>query len=192
MATYNALRQAVASVVDKWLGQNKTFSAHEVTMELRRLSNEGLINIWTIPYRPDGTGQEIIHDEVKADLANLIETGDIECEKKYNGTYFEYSKKDVGDLDDLVDPSCLAQASVPALKPVNTSKPDYSVGDEKKDVVVGYVTRKLKGGEQPTLKQIQSRMKGIPILLQGIKETLEEHGFKLSDEDYLTYVRVVG
>ena len=185
------LSEVVKFVINNWLEAGTSFSAHQVTEEIRRQTNAGEYFVEDADMRPDGK-LEIIHDEVKSVIDSLYQAREIECDKKFNGTYFVYSPLN-DDLDDLVDPSLLGvtQSSQSQSQPPQV-KPDYSVDDEKKDIIVGYVARKLKEGEQPTLKQIQSRMKGIPILLQGIADVLKEEGYMLSVEDYLTYVKVVG
>lgn len=139
--------------------QPEGFSAHDVTTELRKRVNGGDLMISDLEESEvDGSlTQNIEHEKVRTFIRELVAEEIFEnLAKRYGNGYVIYYSTEV--------PAPASQQAVPT--PTNTEQ-----------VVLDYVSRKIMAGINPTLKQVQSRMKGIAITTAEIKSIAESNGY---------------
>lgn len=176
MKTYHNLATAVQCIVDEFGEASKRFSAYDITQELRRRVNEETAEISNIPYEHvDGRyTQKIEHNDVRNEIFKLHHDGKLDRFQGGNGnaSYMVYEVKAASNPVKVLGVNPLSSSPVKALNQVaNAVRPTPTDND-----VMDYINRKHKAGENPTLKQVQSRFKGYQISTQDISDIAKKNG----------------
>lgn len=170
------LAAAVAVTVQAFTTAQKEFSAHDVTRELRTLVNSGELGIIDLS-RVDVDGipntYRIDHNTVRGYVRASF--GSVPNYERDNSRgYALYRPKTAGS----------SYSATPVATPAPTtytsqvSAPPFSTAITSK--VISYVNNKLADGICPTLKQIQSRLKGYSITCKEIADILPTALYKVA------------
>lgn len=167
-------KEALEFLTNEKISNNESFSTYQITLELRRATKEGFITL-------DGVGEILVDDEFVYNLPHTKENRQIveNVLEKYilNNSYIcewladhrifkpqqnpflvHFPKKVIQDaidkdkdkdLNDNVDSDYIIK---------NKVKKSFITEDER-DLLLGYVSRKLSKGQYPTIKNIQSALK---------------------------------
>lgn len=172
---------AILLEIRAFLNRNASFSAYDVTTSLRSRVNSGEFSITDVDTLQSGAAR-IEHNEVKALIEEFYNEDLLPIQRSDNGHYRIYSAIKVS-------------SSAPATQTVTTSPTTQDNEEFESDssqcqdcscdsesLVIGYVNRKLSKGELPTLKSVQSCLKGVPITVVDIKNICCAKGFKVSPQ----------
>lgn len=140
--------------------RKNSFSIYDVTRRLRSLVNDGSIVLSDrVPQDIDGSQTySIAHEEVKGVFYELIENGILTgLDKRDNGTYLLFFEKPVVDaVIAMSAPSAPPVAPIQSPVVMPTPLPDDAVLMQR---VQDYLSN--RSGSNVTMKEIQSRFKGI-------------------------------
>lgn len=102
--TYKSLQEIVIEIINGYHKALSTFSAYDVTQQIRARSNAGLIHINGLGLSTtNNTGQEISHNEVKEEVKSLMQNND-KFTSSFNGEFVEYTPvEDDIEIDDEED-----------------------------------------------------------------------------------------
>lgn len=199
-----ALEQAVVLILQDFVAATKSFSAHEVTVELRNRINKGDYEIIGLPKitHPSGTGetQNVGHSEVR----NIVhEEVDNYVSEHYNpvrksgakGHYVSYeyqapgttpvmSTASTGPTAAVLAPAIgtpVVVAPIPSARVVPSSvlKAHKPFGPTEEARCLTYVVNRQSEGLNPTLKAIQSRLKDIDVTCDHLATFLLGKGYTL-------------
>lgn len=102
--TYMNMEDAVAAVLKDFVAANKTFSAHDVTKEIRERANTGKITIDSVQDTirvGAATLLRIEHNDVKDEVVKLVAAGACpNYARVHNGVFFEYGPVTTLPADD--------------------------------------------------------------------------------------------
>ena len=184
------LQTAVIMVVKDFVGNDKSFSIHDITVGIREKCNKGLLEISEIE-NPDPASPfrfNVEHSSVRSLFNEMWDRGVFSgqtpiLDRRHNGRYWEFSC--VSDDDDMItdllndiataddDLSKVSvQKSVQTYQTSYTQNPPLSMGNAKiveaKRRIKLYLENCAKIPVFPTLKQVQSaihRPRGLPLNL---------------------------
>jgi hypothetical protein len=195
------LQTAVLMQVKEFANNNKAFSVHDITREVRQKVNQGVLEIPEVEVAGASFRFDIPHAKVKALFDELWRTGvfdpDFALNRNFNGVYFEYTPSPVNS------PSPAASFSVsqpPVASPVASpsASPTFLIG---KVEVTNRIEKYLDNCEtrqfQPTLKQVQSAIKrgnaSTGWSCEDIREIVtSDLGYSVVDDpDYVSAAQVV-
>lgn len=170
------LTVAVTEVLKRFIASHRTFSAFEVTQDLRQQINDGLLEIQGLPTiaNPKGTGasQLLTHQAVRLEVRDLVDgllTPDYS--KRNNravqgGTFLGYVS--------YIQPA----APLPALEPLLSTDLLATPFDTAEQAIAeAYVLHRHAEGTLPTLKAIQSRLKDIDVTCDEIASYFAGKGY---------------
>lgn len=120
--TRKNLKDAVLDVAVRYYTfPAKTFSAYDITKQLRIDVNAKQYDIAEFAGTPTAHGQEVSHSQVRDTVADLHNSQHFD--RKYNGTFFEYS---IGTMNQTTPVITLSGTNIPvAAKPDITTDTDY-------------------------------------------------------------------
>jgi hypothetical protein len=187
MKTYNYLATAVLVVIDTFRLNSQDFSAWDVTKELRRLTNDGVIDISEAPqtFYNGAPSRDISHANVR-DLIhelsshNLIQ--DFRKEFSGGGGFYVYRFQAAASKAPVLA-SFVATVQAPVVSSntvVAVATPTRKLSQAVVDRINSYVNRKQAVGLNPTLKQVQSALKGTQNLtVSQIADVVSNAGYNL-------------
>lgn len=152
-----SISSAVILVVKQFTDDNKPFSIHDITKEIRNKCNFGL---WRIPctYDPDEDFNNIQHTEVKHQFQNLLDLNifsfmGLNLTVQFNGHYriFEH-----WPLPKIVQGTFLQQSDSEIKQPITVTLIDDELEIVRR--IKTYLNNNHYYG-RPTLKMIQSAIK---------------------------------
>lgn len=172
MKTSLTLQAAVLAVIGSFGTLNKTFSAFDVTTELRRQANAGEVEITDLTIEPIGAlnTYRIEHRDIRDLVRESFDNKDFTAiTQRAPAGYIEYVTS---------APSFLSTTAQPVNQPAAT----FATGkdDQTTARIVSYVQNKLGVGINPTLKRVQSRLKGTSITTKEIGGILSAKGFNIT------------
>ena len=165
------LQTAVLEQVKYFASVSRTFSIHDVTTAIRRNVAQGELEIPETEVAGSSFRNDIPHSKVKEIFNDLFSTGvfDPYCtfNRKFNGTYFEYTPIQVACTQPVtqpVTPAVTVTANVGNAAPVTvTTTPNVSVSQiadaDVKSRISIYLNNCRIRNFRPTLKQVQSAIK---------------------------------
>jgi hypothetical protein len=163
---------AILLEIRAFLNRNASFSAHDITTAIRKRVNAGEICVTDVDTLNSGAAR-IDHPQVRALIDEFYNEGLLPLYRLDTGSYRVYSA-----TNNFPSP---VKQTVAAID--NNDEPVNDTNDcDVEALVVGYVTRKLAKGQLPTLKGVQSRLKGVPINVVDIKNICCAKGFKVSPQ----------
>lgn len=199
-ATIKSLQQAVVDEITQGFVANQCeFSAHDVTVCLRKKINDGVLELYGVAFEDvDGVNtQYVAHDDVRFIVRNHCGNGVCNVpgyERRWNpftngrpGGYFTWAS--LGSHADDDDDGTIAQPAAPVAS-VAPSQVQSTTGmlrsiighaDPKDPVViakvVAYFTNRIKKGTPGTLHSAQRSLKRNPLFIAQIKEIALDNGF---------------
>lgn len=154
-------KEALEKITRDKISKKESFSTYQITLGLRNATRDGSIDLVGVPETIiDGEfvynlphcreNREIVENVLEEHLNN----GNYVCEWLADHRIFKpfliQKKVDTKDENNLnVDEDCSYQ-----IKPKRKD-----LLEDEKDILLGYVSRKLNKGQFPTIKNIQSAMK---------------------------------
>jgi hypothetical protein len=192
------LQTAVLMQVKELANNNKAFSVHDITREVRSKVNNGQLEIPEVEVSGASFRFDIPHAKVKSLFDELWRSGvfapDFALSRNFNGTYFEYTPTPVALT--AVAPSTpsvtIAQpAIVPPTQTATTTAPATTVSDRINKYLGNCKARHF----QPTLKHVQSAIKRDVTTgwsCEQIQDYVEGLGYSVSvDPEVLSASQVV-
>lgn len=174
---------AVAAVVAAFTSAQNSFSAHDVTRELRRQANTGEVDLLDLTRENvDGVPNtfRIEHNKVREEVAAQLGALRGTYERDFSRGYTLYRPKAnaYATLATSVPtaPVNLANAPLTTFGVGSTATPDP---DRSKKVSI-YLIRKHGAGDNPSLKQIQSRLKGDYVTCSELADLVKTLGYQVS------------
>jgi hypothetical protein len=188
---------AVLSVINDFRLKQQSFSAYQVTQELRSRVNNGSL---TFSDRQSETIENVTTYRVERDeVRNII------SELYDNGLLFGLQRGNARTgSSSYVIYECKPPVATPAAVPVTTSLTPrvnnsvYLPGSTGKttitsvlppqwvaNAIASYIIRKFQKGQNPSLKQIQSRFKTTPLSTSEIRGYVEKAGYKIQAQSGL-------
>jgi hypothetical protein len=179
------LEEAIVNAINE-LKPRGSFSAFDVTTQIRDAANNGAIDLPGLEARPNQHGIKfwVNHQDVRALIDEMLNNGELNnlglTDVRYNGTYREF----VFDVNSPATPATPA----PAVQTVGTAAAPTpsTVGVSVK--VDNYLKRNLYN--QPTLKDVQSAIKVNGITCEQFATIVEQLGYTVNDDgsgNYSTY-----
>lgn len=181
------LKDVITEVTQQdFINKSAIFSAYDVTTKIRELVNAKKLELANVPFEDvDGVlTQRVKHDDVRGLVRTLVAANPAYI-ASYNGEYIEYR---------TTVPTPIPVASV-AVSPVVTVTPTGTTSTASTPtpstatvefVIRGYVKRKTN----PTLKQIQSRLKKDAPTVREIATIVTNAGLRI-DQRTPYYASVV-
>lgn len=182
-----SLNQAIESVVKTFVSTAKAFSAFDITKALRKEINEKRIALDDRPFGDvNGVNTQFVkNDEVRGVVRKLVDANS-NYYRDFNGDFIIYKPNASGVL------AAAAQAPVKSA-PVSTAVPAPVVTHTPTAVVkTGIFTPSSQTGvssvkllayvdskKNPTLKQIQSRFKGISTTVRSLETLVRSSGLRI-------------
>jgi hypothetical protein len=174
------LQTAILIQVKELAGNNKTFSVHDITREVRSKVNAGILEIPEVEVHGSSFRFDIPHAKVKSLFDELWRSGvfdpDFSLSRNFNGTYFEYTPTPVA-----------AQASVtiaqPAIVPPSASVPSAAPATTVTGRIDKYLSNCQARNFRPTLKQVQSAIKrdvSTGMTCEQIQDYVEGLGYSVT------------
>jgi hypothetical protein len=194
-ATIKTFEQAITDEIRNGFMANQCeFSAHDVTVCIRKKVNDGLLEISGIPFQEIGgvKTQMIDHSDVRFFVHQHCTSNPlVGYERKWNpnakgsGYYswaaIQTTADDDDDADDAQTPFSTPASSIVSgmgQTPVVTA---YPAADPADPMIVGkvvnYFTKKAQAGTPGTLHTAQRRMKRNPLTIAQIKQIAVDNGF---------------
>lgn len=162
------LVEAVANTV-KQLSEDGSFSAYDITTEIREAVNSGE---YTIPVTTTGKENWINHEDVKAILDRFLDDGFLKTlgltNVSYNGTFRVF------EFDEDTAAVVFSKTPVAVTPPVNPN-PTKSPLAQKIEI---YLNKSV--GTPVTLKQIQSAVKVNGISCKDFAELISNLGYNVN------------
>jgi hypothetical protein len=153
------LQTAVLMQVKEFANNNKSFSVHDITREVRSKVNQGVLEIPEVEVAGASFRFDIPHSKVKALFDELWRTGvfapDFSLNRQFNGTYFEYTPSVVAVANPPSAPTPSFTVSQPPVQAPAASASAKTVQDR----IQIYLDNCSARSFQPTLKQVQSAIK---------------------------------
>jgi hypothetical protein len=188
---------AVLRVINIFRQNQTDFSAYDVTREIRVQANSGDIQIQGLPVEPvDGVNtNRIDHEDVRELVIELYTNGLITDYRKDRGNAngqnyikYVYVNPSAPVVGGNVSNSAVASNPVPTAQTpqkFNLTFKAYgnSAGAPKYANVgriLAYVSQKKAKGGTPTLKSIQSALKGFKITTKEIESLVTSNGYKVT------------
>lgn len=173
------LQNAVLLQVKEFVNNKQTFSVHDITCNIRSKASSGDLEIPEVEVSGASFRFDIPHNKIKALFNDLWNTGvfdpDFTLDRKFNGTYFEYTPSLVSGNAVIQPGACTSSntiAATPAVTVQSQSVPTPTVqtpmftlvrgkvpSSVVKDRVSFYLDNCQSRNFQPTLKQVQSAIK---------------------------------
>jgi hypothetical protein len=193
---------AVLRTINDFRSKKSDFSAYAVTHAVRSAANKGEIAIQGMTAEPIDGAQtfRIDHEEVREMVVEFYTNGLIADYRKDRGmsngqTYIKYVYVDPSptQVPPQISPQathCVSGVATPHMVSSYTQTPqkfnltfklpanppkNANVGR-----ILGYVSSKKARGGIPTLKSIQSALKGIKITTKEIQSVLINNGFQVT------------
>ncbi len=159
-----SLNTAVLVAIQSLVASQKSFSAHDVTKKIRELSNSGQFSIANADTQElDGVEYEVIeHSDVRSIVEELWVSGVCEYSglaRKFNGQFYEYFLED--------KPRVSVTAGVAQPSPVSPA------GYSPKIPVIQKIEDYIHNRGSASLKQVQSRLKGLNLTCQDIGKIIQ-------------------
>lgn len=155
------LQTAVLMQVKEFANNNKAFSVHDITREVRSKVNQGVLEIPEVEVAGASFRFDIPHAKVKALFDELWRTGvfdpDFSLNRNFNGTYFEYTPSPVASVAPAIPTPTFTVSQPPVTPPASA----VAVSSDKtvQDRIQIYLNNCESRSFQPTLKQVQSAIK---------------------------------
>lgn len=192
------LQTAVQLQVKEFAANNKPFSVHDITREVRQKTANGVLEIPEVEVSGASIRFDIPHTKVKALFDEMWRAGVFDPDFSLNrqfvkGMYFEYTPS-------LVTPFA-ASAPAPSFsvaQPTQTyaaPKVTFPANKSVEDRILNYLANCEARSFQPTLKQVQSAIKrdvSTGWSCEKIQDYIEGAGYKVvADPDYVSASQVV-
>ena len=156
------LQSAVLMQVQEFAANNQTFSAHDITRNIRNKANSGEWEIPEVQMTGASFKNDIPHVKVKDLFKDLWQTGAFDqfltLTDRFNGKYYEYTPTLVGTsatapVQTSASPSPSAQGSTSPL--TVPPSPQKDVPDRIRMYLANCAARNFR----PTIRQVQSAIK---------------------------------
>lgn len=177
---------AIAAVIADKTSSQSSFSAHDVSLELRRQVNTGELEVTDLTRETvDGIPNtyRIDHNKVREYVAQSFSNQMAGYERDFTRGYTLYRPQSQGSRTYIPGnglgrggrPVPAPVAAAPTLVPAASFVPSLTrVGK-----IRTYLSRKLTNGQTPTLKQIQSRLKGDDVTCAQLADIVKADGYRL-------------
>jgi hypothetical protein len=205
------LTDLVEKVVMDFVGSKRTFSAFDVTSEVRNRVNSGdyvIDGAKNLTFQNKQT-QMIYHEEVK-DIIYDIDFSQFNYVIESNGVYNVFKPSTVApvittvstvvdeseDIEEDDEDECDGDCANCELNDKLDEEDDEYIGSDQEmyDKIDSYIMNKMDSEDSITLKQIQSRMKNYDLTLMDIEcivlDELEGYDIEYNDRG-LSYSRVI-
>lgn len=160
------LNQAISNVVSDFLAQGKSFSAHDVTTEIRNRVNNFTIDVIDAPPSTEGYPRHISHDTVRAAL--VADHSTLGLTRQWAGNHWEYAG--------------VNQNSTVNAVPVTSTAATPATNSRVDSRAINYVKSKLAANNPVTLKQVQSTLKRDGhVTCAYLADLLKKAGFNIND-----------
>ena len=181
------LADVVQQKIDEKVSSDESFSAWNITQEVREAVNKHEVTIdglRIVPLGQNPNTQYIAHDEVRA-LVYPYADALSGYRRRDTGQYQLWEPHD-GDDDDDVDLDSdgpLDVSSQYSQQSTATTPPTAAQLNQiphRNRLIKTYIDNRLAVNDPPTLKSVQSRMKGWPLSLDDIKDIAVAEGFTVT------------
>jgi hypothetical protein len=166
------IQEAVQSTVAEFMDKGKSFSAYEITLEIRRKVNDRQLDISDVDRNDFGKGRvsDVEHHDVRGRVQTIIDYSP-EYEKSFNGQYVLYVPKQ------KAAPPALPSYSVVG-KSVQSNTPKTQLNPNDADVQKRVRNYLLKNKNQATVKRVQSTLRRQgSISSDNVKEVCRKLGY---------------
>lgn len=186
------LQTAVLIQVNELASNNKTFSVHDITREIRSKVNQGILEIPEVEVSGASFRFDIPHAKVKSLFDELWRAGTFDpnfsLARNFNGTYFEYTPQPVQSVPAAPVSVTVAQ---PAIVPPSPSVTSGTVEGRIQKYLDNCKSRNFR----PTLKQVQSAIKrdvSTGRTCEQLQDYIEGLGYKVAvDPEVVSASQVV-
>ena len=194
MKTINLVTAVLLAIREK-CNASLSFSSYEITQRVREQAKNSEVALRDRATLALG-GYDIPHFEVSELVRELFDNNLLPVTRNSGAGYYIYTPDN--SVVQASPAPVVIPTSAPTLTPASTTTTNSgdttqtsvsavinpqadpnTDSEDKTDLILGYIGRKLEKGQYPSLKNVQSRLKGYSISTEEIQKLCLEKGYQV-------------